>query len=65
MTYALKRLKWDEITIAEELIILETRPFKNITIREISFISETSDGRPLLRFSSFHKPSRPTIIPDF
>ena len=64
-TYVPKSLKWDEISIPEELIIPEPRPPMNITIREISLISETFDGRPLLKFSSFHELSPPTIILDF
>ena len=60
-----KRLKQDEIPILKELIIREPRPLMNITTREISLISETSDGRPLIRFSSIHEASRPTIIPEF
>jgi len=64
-TYVPKRLKWVEMTIPEELIILEPRPPRNITIRETSLILETSNRRPLLRFSSFREPSRPTIILEF
>jgi len=34
-------------------------------MREITFVSETPNRRPLLRFNSFREPSGPTITPEF
>ena len=65
VTFVPKRLKWDKITIPQELFISNPKLPCNIAIRGISHIIETPDIRPLLQFSSFREPSCLSTTPYF